>query len=125
MELSEIKSRLEQLGYSTVSSSDEELIQFSIQKISEHIQNFCNVSEIPSGLKYQSIDAVCGEFLKIKKATGKLEGYDLEQGVAAIKLGDTNVSFSGQSSEDQFNALVSHLSSELERDLSCFRKICW
>ena len=125
MELSEIKSRLEQLGYSTVSSSDEELIQFSIQKISEHIQNFCNVSEIPSGLKYQSIDAVCGEFLKIKKATGKLEGYDLEQGVTAIKLGDTNVSFSGQSSEDQFNALVSHLSSELERDLSCFRKICW
>lgn len=125
MEIAKIKERLEQLGY-TAKEGDDAGITFAIQKVTAHIYNECNITEIPEGLIPYAIDAVCGEFLGVLRSIGGIdETYNIEQGVSSIKVGDTSVNLDGKSRDELIDALVSNLINGLEGELICFRRIRW
>lgn len=125
MEVTTIKERLLQLGY-TATENDDAAIEFAIRKVAEHVYNQCAITSIPEGLEPFAVDAVCGEFLGVLRNIGKLdESYNIEQGVSAIKVGDTNVSLNGQSKDVLLDAMLKSLSDGLEREMLCFRKIRW
>lgn len=89
--IDEIKTRLASLGYEATTEEDD-MIQYLISKVEEEIKNATNLSEVPEGLHYELVDAVCGEFLQLALITGKLE--NVEQVVNSIKEGDTTVTLS-------------------------------
>lgn len=125
MEVTTIKERLLQLGY-TATENDDAAIEFAIRKVAEHIYNQCAITSIPEGLEPFAVDAVCGEFLGVLRNIGKLdESYNIEQGVSAIKVGDTNISLNGQSKDVLLDAMLKSLNDGLEREMLCFRKIRW
>lgn len=129
IDVAEVKKRLEQLGYAAVDNEDI-IILFSINKVTEHIKNSCNVSSIPEGLHYTAIDMICGEFLFALKQIGKLnETFDLEMAVKQIQEGDTSITFSigdgSQTPEQRLNNLISYLMNNGEGDFVCYRKIRW
>lgn len=91
--ISEIKQRLETLGY-TAKAEDDVFIAFVLEKTNERIKIFTNQSVVPEELKYEIIDAVVGEFMLAKLATG---GLDVERAVQSISEGDTSVTFASGS----------------------------
>ena len=122
-----VLNRLSSFGYE-VTSSDDWLIAFCIQKVNTHIMNSCNTLTVPEGLFYVAVDRVCGEFLFSLKSTGKLEleALDLDGAVTQIKEGDTTVQFgSGASDDEKFTAFVNYLRTEGAGDEVCYRKLKW
>ncbi len=125
MEVATVKERLSMLGY-TASDSDDTGIAFAIEKVTKHIYNFCNISEIPDNLEEFAIDAVCGEYLSVLRALGNLpDTFDVAQGMSSIKVGDTSLNLTGKSGADLIDALVNSLIGGLESELICFRKLYW
>ena len=124
-----VLKRLESLGYN-IQDDDGWMIGFSIQKVENHINNSCNTTFIPDGLKIIAVDMVCGEFLFAMKQTGKLnKTFDLEIAVKQVQTGDTNVTFAiGDGTltpEQRLNTLISYLMTKGEGDFVCYRKIKW
>lgn len=122
-----VLNRLSSFGYE-VTSSDDWLIAFCIQKVNTHINNTCNTLSVPDGLFYVAVDRVCGEFLSSLKNTGKLvlEDLDLDGAITQIKEGDTTVNFATGTSQDElFTAFVKYLQTEGAGDEVCYRKLKW
>lgn len=122
-----VLNRLSSFGY-TVTSADEWLIAFCIQKVQTHINNTCNTLILPDGLFFVAVDRVCGEFLYSLKSTGKLslKDLDLDGAITQIKEGDTTVQFATGTSEDEkFTAFVKFLQTEGAGDEVCYRKLKW
>lgn len=122
-----VLKRLVSFGYD-LEEDDGWVLCFCMQKVENHIKNFCNTDSIPDGLFNAAVDRVCGEFLFTKKQTGQLNigELDLDGAVTSIKEGDTQINFdAGSSDESRFNQLVNYLMNQGEGDLICFRKIRW
>lgn len=100
--ITEIKARLETLGY-TAKSEDDGFIAFVLEKTNERIKIFTNQSLVPEELKYEIIDAVASEFMLTKLATN---GLDVERAVQSITEGDTSVTFA--SGSDAVSMLKHH-----------------
>ena len=125
MDLESVKERLAALGYAAT-IEDETSIAYSIGNIRQHILNQCNIDDVPAELLPFAVDAVCADFLSVKRVTGNLdETLDIEQGVSSIKVGDTNVSLNGQSKDVLLDTMLQTLRDGLEREMLCFRKIRW
>ena len=125
MDLESVKERLAALGY-TVTAEDETSLAYSIGNTRQHILNQCNIEDVPDELIHFAVDAACADFLSVKRVTGNLdETFNIEQGVTAIKVGDTNVSLNGQSKDVLLNTMLQSLRDGLEREMLCFRKIRW
>ena len=117
----DVKNRLLSLGY-TVTDSDIWVLNFCIDKITNHIKNNCNVSGIPDGLYERAVDLVCGEFLYGKLSQGQL---DIEQAVKSIKEGDTEVTFpDGATDSERYVALVDNLRNT-QMDFTTYRRLKW
>lgn len=107
IELNDVTTRLKTFGYDAT-EEDAVLIVYLISSVEKEILNFTNLDEVPEGLKYEWIDAVCGEFLKLAFSAKKLDGLD--QIVKSIKEGDTTVTLAeGMSAESQFLGCVKAL----------------
>ena len=122
-----VLKRLVSFGYD-LEEDDGWVLCFCMQKVENHIKNFCNIDSIPDGLFNAAVDRVCGEFLFTKKQTGQLNigELDLDGAVTSIKEGDTQINFdAGSSDESRYNQLVNYLMNQGEGDLICFRKIRW
>lgn len=128
----DVKSRLKSLGISVSSepnSSDEVMLSFCIIKVTNHINNQTNLSEIPQGLHEIAVDMVVGEFLYTKKSMGALsvETLDFEAIVKQIQEGDTNTVFAVEANstpEAQFNAFIYYLQHN-EADFGRYRVMLW
>ena len=119
--ITEIKTRLETLGY-TVKSEDEAFIAFVLEKTNERIKMFTNLSVVPEELKYEIIDAVASEFMLAKLATNEV---DVERAVQSITEGDVSVTFA--SGSDKVTLLKNYYAS-MSLDfgaLNRFRKLVW
>ena len=117
--------RLQLMGYSYDKKVDGNLLKIFLCIIEDFIKNRINDTEIPSELENVYIDMVCGEFLKQKKAIGALNGFDFEQAIETIKLGDATVTQkSGLSPEQQFDAYIQRLLNH-DEDFVCYRKLVW
>lgn len=122
-----VLNRLDSFGYKA-KEEDAWSLSFAMQKVENHIKNFCNVSSVPEGLFNIAVDMVCGEFLFAKKQTGQLTvgELDLSCAIEQISEGDTTVTFGdGTSDEDKFTMLLNHLMNKGEGDFICFRKLKW
>lgn len=122
----DILKRLVSFGY-ILKEDDAWLVCFAIQKIENHINNYCNITSIPNGLKNVAIDMICGEFLFNKKQTGQLNisNLDFDGAFTSIKEGDVQVNFGSSSDEDKFNKMLNYLMHNGESDFICYRKIKW
>ncbi|MGL5513622.1 MAG: hypothetical protein ACRDBM_10375 [Sporomusa sp.] len=116
--------RLQSFGY-TVTTEDEWMLKFCMDKVVTHIKNNCNVAKVPKGLWPIAIDMICGEFLYGKKASGQSVGIDFEAVVKSVKEGDTTITFTdADSAEDKYDALISYLM-HTETDFAAFRRLRW
>ena len=115
--------RLESLGYELL-ESDAWPIAFAIQKSENHYKNFCHISEIPTGLLHNLCERVCGEFLKAKYATGTLNMDSMEKAIKSVSMGDTSITFNGDTELD-FATLLENMISGEDGDLICYRRIKW
>lgn len=123
--LQEIKRRLtDDLG---ILSDDinEANLSFVYLITEEHIFNNCNIDELPDGLTYHFIDAVCGRYISSLYYTGKLNGFDFEGAFKSVHLGDTSVELTGLSAEEKLNKLIGALNSGLDGELECYRTLRW
>jgi len=117
----DIINRLATLGYTYV-EADDVLITFVTDKVTNHICNNCNLSEIPLGLKEKAIDMICGEILTIKYSMGLL---DVESAVSSIKEGDTQINFaSGNTPEETYLNYINALTTDTI-DFARYRKLNW
>lgn len=117
--------RLKALGYSYDKGNDTVLIQILLESVGAHIKNCINDTDIPEGLCHVYVDMVCGEFLKQKKSSGQLLGFDFEQAVDSIKMGDVTVALQdGASAEQQFDQMVREMLNH-DDDLLRYRKLVW
>lgn len=103
-----------------IETVETSLVEFLLATETQHIMNFCNITELPEGLKEGLIETVAGRYLQIKK--GELLGDDSDI-VTSIKEGDVTVQFSGESPAKRLDAVIAHLMRE--RDLLRYRKLVW
>lgn len=116
--LQEVKERLKSLGISVSSepgNPDEFMLNFLIEKVTNHIKAQTNLSSIPVPLHHIAIDMVVGEYLLMKKSMGQLniEGLDFGLVAKTIQDGDTTVTFAidkdNMTPEASFNAFINYL----------------
>lgn len=125
MEKETILKRLEGFGY-TYTEADEFPLGFMIEKVTNYITNVTNQPFIPEGLTNVAVDMVCGEFLRLQKGFGKIEGMEFETIAHNIKLGDTTIQFANEATpEQQFDAAVTYLISGHTEDFLRYRKLVW
>ncbi|WP_400194616.1 hypothetical protein [Lysinibacillus telephonicus] len=130
--LEDVKKRLSSLGItvsSEPSSSDNFILSFTIDKVTNHIKNQTNLSSIPNGLKEIAIDMVVGEFLLTKKSMGQLDIATLNFDLMAkqVQDGDTNVTFAvneNTTPEAQFNTFLNYLRHN-DTDFARYRVLVW
>jgi len=125
MENEKIIERLKSLGYTYV-EQDNAALEFCIQKVTNHIINVINSTEIPKALYENVVDMICGEFLKLKAGMGLLDGVGFERVVKSISEGDTNISFADEATPEQkFYTTIDYLLRGYESDLIRYRKMVW
>ena len=124
------KKRLESFGYEW-KDGDEAILLFSVQKVERTIENDCNVTGVPDGLKNLAVDMAVGEFLSAKKtfAPDDIAGLDLDFAVKQIQEGDTNTVFAVgegcQTAEQRLNNLLNYLLTHGREEFSCYRRLRW
>lgn len=123
----DVTQRLASFGY-TVVQADDWMLDFIIQKVTNHILNSCNISSIPEGFHQMAVDMVVGEFLMGKKASGQLNESEIlnSEAVTSIKLGDTQVNFGeDRTASQQLDSLIAFLMKGYEVDLTSYRCMKW
>ena len=127
----DIIKRLASLGYTFDEGKDGWVISFLIDKVTNLIKNETNLTEIPEGLYQIAVDMVCGEFLKAKKASGDLGGFDVDLDTALLQKkyqGDTSFTFAVDkinSAEERLDYLIHHLLNYGKLHFSHFRRFRW
>lgn len=121
--------RLSEIGV-VVTVVDSLSLAFSIVKARNYVLSYCNLLSVPSELLLVVVDRACGEFLYVKKGSGKLECTDesVSNAVKTIQAGDTSVTFavgSELTSSQVMDNLIQFLIRGKEGELSCYRKIKW
>lgn len=124
--IEDITSRLKTFGYEFNEASDTYALNFAKGKAEQHIKNVINSSDIPEESKFATIDAICAEFLALKKGTGQLPDELIECVVKSVKLGDSTLTLDESASVDkQFDAIVSSMTNYYSDDFMRFRKMVW
>lgn len=119
---SDVVLRLKGFGYEVV-EGDDSFIDYLILHTEQEIKNLTNLTEVPEGLKFKWVDSVCGEFLGMKMATGKLE--NVSQVVKSIQEGDTSVTLAeGMTPEAQFFACLEKLKIDMS-EIVKYRVMTW
>lgn len=122
-----ITQRLAAFGYTYVEATDAFTLGLIYDKVAFRIQHACNISDVPDCMTPEIIDAVCGEFLAGKKATGQLTGIEIEAIVKAITEGDVKVEFATGSTgaSDIFDAYMTNLTSIDREAIAAHRRLVW
>lgn len=123
-----IIKRLAQLGY-IAKETDDEIIEFELEKILNYVMNYCNITEIPEILDPRIIDRVCGEFLFYQKDSGQLEGFDYDAVIKEIKEGDTTLKYAtgadGDTAESRFDKFLNKMERGFDKWIAPHRKLRW
>lgn len=124
----QVIGRLKQLGY-TATESDNEQIDYELQKITNYVMNYCNITTIPEIIDPRIIDRVCSDFLFFKKNSGSLDGFNYDAVIKSIKEGDTTITYAVGQGEDtpenRFDSFVRTLERGTDKWLTPWRRIRW
>lgn len=120
--------RLNQFGYE-VGETDVGLVDFELIKTLNYVQNYCNITSIPTILDYRIIDRVCAYFLYNKKNSGTLQNFNYDAVIKQIKEGDTTIHYATGQGEDtpenRFDAFVKQLERGFDKWLTPHRALRW
>ena len=110
-------------------AAEDPLLDIVISNVQYRVQNETNRKDMPEGLVSVAVYMAVGEYLNMKKATGSLEGFDLEAAVKQIQEGDTNISFAiGEGSltpEQRLNSLIDYLINGRIGEIYRYRRLVW
>ena len=125
---SQVVNRLKQLGYNYVESDNDQL-EFELNKIINYTKNYCNISKIPEIIDPRLIDRVCADFLYYKKNSGNLDGFNYDAVIKSIKEGDTTITYSVGQGEDtpenRFDSFVKQLERGYDKWITPHRRLRW
>ena len=116
-------------GYE-LADGDGMLISIGAAHTEMEILHFCNLAKVPEELLTCASRLCAADFLRLKKATGTLDGFsgiDLTAAVKSIQEGDTSISYDTAgtaSAEQRLDAWISALES-CRRQLIAYRRLAW
>lgn len=129
-----INLQLQMFGYA-VTEQDKPAIEYQAEKAAQYVCNFCNFKkcpdDIPSTLKFVTVDYAIGEFFDYRKtfAPDTLSMLNLDMAVKQIKAGDTDTIFAvGEGSkthEQRLDSFINYLKSYGKAELMRHRRIKW
>ena len=123
-----IIKRLAPLGY-TSTTTDDDIIEFELEKTLNYVMNYCNITEIPDVLDPRIVDRVCGEFLFYQKNSGELDGFDYDAIIKEIKEGDTTLKYAigsdGDTAESRFDKFLTKMERGFDKWLVPYRRLRW
>lgn len=126
--LSQVVSRLNQLGYKAV-ENDNAQIEFELNKIINYTKNYCNLEKLPDIIDPRLIDRVCADFLYYKKNSGNLDGFNYDAVIKSIKEGDTTLTYAVGQGEDtpenRFDSFVKQLERGYDKWCTPHRRLRW
>lgn len=110
-------------------AGDDPLLDILMDQVEYMVLNETNtVLPMEEGLESVAVSITAGEYLKFKKASGQLDGFDLEAAVKQLQEGDTNIQYaigSGSSTPEQrLDAIISNLLGR-DRELYRYRRLVW
>lgn len=124
----DVINRLQTLGY-TATSEDDFLLEYLSKKVTEEIENKCNINGIPEGLYRIAVDMVCGELLQTKASIGQLDSsaINTEAAIKTIKEGDTSITYARAEGGGgtSFDGLIDYLLNYGKSQFVTFRRIKW
>ena len=86
------------------------------------------VLPMAEGLESVAVYMVIGEYLRFKKVSGRLDGFDIEPAIKQIQEGDTNIQYAfgagDTTPEQRLDALIAHLL-DRSRELYKYRRLVW
>ncbi|MBP3410474.1 MAG: hypothetical protein J6M10_05695 [Clostridia bacterium] len=120
---------LQAAGYAP-QDGDDSLMGIAAMHTWREILNFCSIAEIPQELAPCAASLAAAEFITVKKAFGKMEGFaglNLDPAIKQLQEGDTSISFdtaNTASPEKRLDIYVAHLNG-CRSQLISFRKLRW
>ena len=112
----DVLDKLTAFNYEVV-ENDVPLLILSFSKVETEIKLNCNLSELPTNINAVLIDAIVGEFLKLKNAVGTL---DISKVVAVVTMGDTSVNYGTPA--QTFDSIVDSMT-DLRGVYACLRRV--
>ena len=108
-------------------AADDPLVLFLTRSVTERIKNLTNLPAVPDGLTQAAVRMAAGEYLKLKKASGDLDGFDYSAAVKVIQEGDTSVTFAdgNRSPEERFDELCAWLTALPMSEAYKYRRLVW
>ena len=108
-------------------AADDPLVLFLTRSVTERIKNLTNLPEVPDGLTQAAVRMAAGEYLRLKKASGDLDGFDYSAAVKTIQEGDTSVTFAdgNRSPEERFDELCAWLTTLPTGEIYKYRRLVW
>ena len=108
-------------------AADDPLVLFLTRSVTERIKNLTNLPAVPDGLTQAAVRMAAGEYLKLKKASGDLDGFDYSAAVKVIQEGDTSVTFAdgNRSPEERFDELCAWLTALPMSEAYKYRRLGW
>lgn len=124
----DVVKRLAHLGY-VATESDNDHIDFELEKTLNYVMNFCNITTIPEILDQRIVDRICSDFLYYKKNSGSMEGFNYDAVIKSIKEGDTQIQYAVGQGEDtpenRFDTFVKSLERGFDKWLTPHRRLRW
>ena len=110
-------------------AENDGLLDLVINNVQYKVLNETNtVLPMHEGLESIAIYMAIGEYLSLKKASGQLEGFDLELAIKQLQEGDTNIQYAigegSQTPEQRLDSLIAFLLSRAS-ELIRYRRLVW
>lgn len=110
-------------------AADDPLVDIVIGNVEYKVLNETNTRlPMDEGLESVAVSLVVGEYLRFKKTSGQLEGFDFEIAVKQLQEGDTNIQYAigegSQTPEQRLDQLILWLEGR-SRELYRYRKLVW
>lgn len=102
---------------------DTPILEYLISAETQRVLNIINCETLPTELEHVIVYRVVGAYLQTNIVA--LVGTENLEVPTQIKMGDTQVSFSGKSAEDRLKEMAHLLVNYGEGELTCFRRLKW
>lgn len=125
---SRLLERLRFIGF-PYEEGDSEILKGLLTDATRRVMAEIGACSLPEGLKSMVIDIAAGQYLFIKKAAGKLQGFDTEAVVKQLQEGDTSVTYAlgdgDKTPEERLDALIESLRTIPPGLAAAWRKMRW
>jgi len=118
---------LHALGFESVTEGDP-LLCLMKDSTESTLLDLTNLDELPKALIPLAERMTAGEYLRMKKCCGQLDGFEVSAEAKDIKLGDTTVSFAMDgctTPEQRLDALINALTHCDKAEIYRHRRLVW